>query len=300
LLEIPRLGNQALDVPLMCLRILAAGSLGRQAVAERPTRGEMFPTNLTMNGAQIAVGSGRAEKKSLCSTNFTSTLLTRLTSSGVPLTHLVLPNCAEIEVLTRLPRTLLHLDLRGANLQLPAAAAPGWRPLSGCSQLQTLCLANNNLLCAEALLACVASLSIETLRALDLSGTKADSNICKHLLSFQKLITHLRIAQCTSLEVIGYMQLDSWLVGFPNLEVLDIAGCYIDESIRGANPGLTCDAPALRFLAVGLSVLAGGALEGGALEAIRYAFATCAPNAYVIGGSLDIFNGYKDLPPTLK
>jgi hypothetical protein len=153
LLEIPRLSNQALVGPLSCLRVLAAGSLGRQAVAERPTAGEKIPTNLTILGAQIAVGGVLGEKKQYCSMNFTSALLTRLTSSGAPLTHLALLNCTEIEVLTRLPRTLLHLDLRGANLQVPAAAVPGWRPLSGCSQLHTLCLAHNNLLCAEAVLA---------------------------------------------------------------------------------------------------------------------------------------------------
>jgi hypothetical protein len=158
--------------------------------------------------------------------------------------------------------------------------------------LHTLCLAENDLLCAKAILSCVASLSPETLRVLDLSGTQADSNVCDHLLSSQKKLTHLRMG-CRELGLVDASHLNKWLGGFPNLEVLDIAGCYLHD----CDTGLACSAPNLRFIAVGLSAAIG---QEGELEAIRNAFARCVPHAHVIGGSLDLFNGYKELPPTLR
>jgi hypothetical protein len=309
LLEIPRLSNNALAVPFKHLRVLAAGSLGRQAVAERPSTGEKFPVQLTMLGAQAAVGSGPPQKRLQCAVNFTVTLLTRLTRGmptgngdgsdtciGAPLTHLVLPNCSEIEVLTRLPSTLQHLDIRGANLQVPVAAVPGWKPLSNCRELQVLCLANNSLLCAEALLACIASLAPSSLRVLDVSGTHADTHLCRHLITSQQMITHLRLSGCTSLGMLGIVQVTSWLRGLFRVEILDIAGCYIDEFF-GQDEHTDRDTPSstassLRFLGV-------GQIGGRILETARRAIGRLAPSAQVVGGSLDIFESYKALPPNL-
>jgi hypothetical protein len=63
LLDIPRLSNAALAVPLSSLRILAAGSLGRPETAERVRSGEKFPVSLTIAGAQASVGGGPWRKR---------------------------------------------------------------------------------------------------------------------------------------------------------------------------------------------------------------------------------------------
>jgi hypothetical protein len=52
-------------------------------------------------------------------------------------------------------------------------------------------------------------------------------------------------------------------------------------------------APVLRLLGV-------GQVGGRQLETIRRALVPIAPRAHAVGGSLDIFGGYKVLPPKLQ
>jgi len=357
LMDIPRLSNAALAVPLGSLRVLAAGYLGRPQTADGIRSGEKFPTSLTVAGAQASVGGGPLRKRPQGSVNFTSALLTRLAQglpasapgggerdSGAPLTHLVLPNCSEIEVLTRLPKSLVHLDLRGSNLQVPLAAVPGWRPLLALSQLEVLCLAGNNLLSPEALLACIISLAPSTLRVLDLSETCVNMHVWRHLISSQRMITHLRLAGCTSLGLLTAVELEPLLRQMARLEVLDISACFLDDAgdllPRGAAapaapaapaPGPAADAaqgprqpqgflrtaapvtwgsltaapaaaPAATdagSLAPSLRLLGVGQL-GGSLEVLRRALARIAPGAHAVNGSLDVFGGYRVLPPVLQ
>jgi hypothetical protein len=87
-----------------------------------------------------------------------------------------------------------------------------------------------------------------------------------------------------------------WIAGLPKLEVLDVAGCHIEPFIdplitNPGNPSIAGSVQSLRLFAVG---------QDRALEGIRNAMATCAPDCYVVGGSLDIFDGYNELPPTLR
>jgi len=307
LLEIPRLGNRALEAPLPWLRVLAAGSLGRPAVAEssRP-RGD---TNLASLGGPAAPLKQRQQG----SAQFTSALISRLAQRPPPpavvpgrpelrssaLTHAILPHCAEIEVLPKLPQLLQHLDLRGANLQVPEAAVAKWRPLAGCTHLTTLCLAGNALLSAAALLACVGSLpEIARLQVLDLSGTRADAQAWAALPKIQPALTHLRVAGCVGLQNSGLALL---LAGLLKLQALDVASCGMLEQpfadvLDGAAAAARGAAVAaeLRLLGVGQTDFAASHLE-----ATRRSLAAFAPAARVLQGSLDLLAGYAALPPAL-
>jgi len=349
LLEIPRLGNRALEAPLPDLRVLAAGSLGRPVVAERP-RGQTEVDRGSLTNVSGLLGSKLAppRQRPQGSAQLTSALLNRLSqrppqpaaaapraagtaaasgsastgatagisadgsaSTGAPLTHIIFPNCAELETFPRLPRTLRHLDLRGASLQAPERALVQWQPLAGCPHLVALCLAGNTLLSSSALLTCLGSLPLGArLRVLDLSGTRAEAQLMMWLPRGQPALTHVRLAGCTGL---GNESLAALFAGLHELEVLDVAGCPALEepfaavadaaaAFASAAPvagGPYASAPAaaaasrLRLLGVGQTEFAVR------LETTRGALKAVAPRAHAVPGSLDIFGGYVALPPTL-
>jgi len=209
---------------------------------------------------------------------------------GAPLTHLTLLHCADIEVLAQLPRSLLHLDLRGASLQVPDAALPRWTPLSRCEQLTTLCLAGNKFLSAPALEACINSLPKSKLRVLDLSETHADRHLFETLPSSQQVLTHLSLSMCSALD---NNALAALLVNLPNIEALNIAECHALEQpfsdIEFPNPNLATN---LRLLGVGHTAFAVN------LELTRRALGHVAPNAFATVQNLDIFS-YNVLPPCI-
>eukprot|EP00927_Polykrikos_kofoidii_P056927 TRINITY_DN51021_c0_g1_i1.p1 TRINITY_DN51021_c0_g1~~TRINITY_DN51021_c0_g1_i1.p1 ORF type:complete len:777 (-),score=95.73 TRINITY_DN51021_c0_g1_i1:181-2439(-) len=247
ILEIPKLSDKAFDVPLRSLRIIAAGSIGRQTSADVFT---LQGTRNLQGTSTLASASLSSAARVTSSLQITSALLKRLSSAviaesnspsktqgrstarqqvtprelgGAPLTHLVLPLCAEIRIMPRMPSTLQHLDLRGADLNLPESAISAMKPLGACSSLENLCLARNELLSVDALLALVRTLPDSArLRVLDLSSTTADDGLAKALVSAQPTLTHIRLAGCAGLHNEG---LSTVLSGFLKLEVLDVAGC---------------------------------------------------------------------------
>jgi len=320
ILEIPALGNRALEAPMRALRILAAGSLGRLCVSEGLSRrpSSAVRTSTVTSSLPAAPVGQLAQVNSKGSAQFTTTLLTRLGRpppevgplplrgelGGAPLTHLVLAHCCDIEVLPRLPATLCHLDLRGANLQGPhhlQSNGQTWRPLANCSQLNTLCLAGNGLLSSPVLSAILSSLPMKgQLRTLDISSTQADANLFAALPSLQEALTRLRAASCMRLTDHCFTAV---LLGLRELEVLDVTGC---RGLLGFPTDLALPAPAaavgpepgpmasLRLLGVGQTELAGMHLES-----TRRALAAVAPTAHAVPGNLDVFNSYGALPPVL-
>jgi len=208
--------------------------------------------------------------------------------SGAPLTHAIFAHCAEIEVLTRLPPTLQHLDLRGASLQVPEMAVPRWRPLAG-RHLACLCLEGNAMLSSAALMACIGSLpSPGRLRVLDLSGTRADARVFAWLPGAQPGLTHLRVAGCPGLQNAGLAAL---LKSLPVLEVLDAARCTALERplaavVSAASPVAAADGsgPRLRLLGVGQTDFAGQQLEES-----RRALLAFSRGAHAMQSSLDLF-----------
>lgn len=249
LLEIPRLSDRAFDAPLRSLRVVAAGSLGRKTALDGYN---MSQVTRGLQTDSMPVAAPR-DKRITSSVQITSSLVARMSSAvleapaaepsskpqgrsnarqqptskelgGSPLTHLVLPHCAELRIVPRLPATLLHLDLRGADLQVPEAAVPTWKPLAACGRLECLVVAGNDLLSVDALRAMLGSLPASArLRTLDLSSTNADDGLAALIVSAQPALTHLRFAGCGGLHNQG---LSALLTGLRELEALDVAGCH--------------------------------------------------------------------------
>jgi hypothetical protein len=312
LLEIPRLSNQAFEgVSLRSLKVIAAGSLGRAAVAES-VRGAARDNGLGAAFSTMALAAPQPKtRRAPASFGFTSALLSQLAQGRGPregsaaddaaLTHIVLGHCSELQVLPRLSHRLQHLDLRGANLQIPAAAVEGWRPLVACESLVVLCLAGNALLCSEALLGLLQSLpEAVRLRVLDLAATCAEAPFFNALPQqpAARALTHLRLAHCTGLFNAG---LSDVMHGLTELEVLDVADCpRIEAPLSDLLPTRSHDPQAvpalqqLRLLGVGQTDFAGPHLE-----ASRRALQACVPDARACSGSLDLFCGYEDIPPML-
>ncbi|CAK0896855.1 unnamed protein product, partial [Prorocentrum cordatum] len=323
LLEVPRLSDQALQAPLGELRMLLVGTLGRPQVAVESASEQ---SRKRLIGTVVALGSCAPgpqqprQQRVLGTCDFTSALLARLarppagpaSAAGGPregagaapvggcplLEHVVFAHCAEVRVLPRLSATLRHLDLRGASLQLPAAAAESWRPLAGCRQLAVLNLAHNALLGASAIAACVGSRvrMWPPMSALDLSDTSADSGLLAALPAKQPRLSHLRASGCRGLsdEVLA-----AWLGGLAWLQVLDVSHCdALDEPfalVAAAPAGADAPAPAPRLRLLGV----GGTRLATCIEETRRALGRVAPGAVARTTALDLFDGYRLLPPTL-
>jgi len=307
LLEIPRLSNRALEVRLPQLENIAVGQLTRSVVAGRDRS--------TPNASAIAVGQAApliAQKtKATGSTLFSHALLARLAQplsasdqdglGGAPLTHAVFANCSDILIMPRLPKTLQHLDLRGASLQIPDAAAPTWKPLASCPHLVSLCLEGIATLSSVALQACVCSLpTCAQLNVLDISDTRADDVVFRDFAGRCTSLTHVRAAGCKGMQ---NGTLGNLLGSLRELQVLDVARCNTLEQpfadvpipvVQGAG-GIAVPARAekLRRLGIGQTNFAL------VLESTRRSLAAVAPLAEAINGSLDIFGSYATLPPVL-
>lgn len=296
ILEIPRLSNRALDAPLSTLRIIVAGSLGVRVVAEKGK------ATLLPSGSVSALDAGdlmQAQRGTTSSQLFTSKVLSRFAISP-SLTHAILPNCSEFEILPQLPRTIQHLDLRCANLQIPSAVVDSWKPFAVCEQLTTLILSGNTFLSSAALLASLRSIPSGQMKVLDLSGTRAEPPLFADLPAFQGSLTHLRVAQCMAFGNVCFVDI---LRGLPRLEVLDVSGCRMLERPLSdmvvlaadgvAHAAAGANAPNLRKLGVGQTELATY------LDSTRRSLRLVAPSAEVLNGSLELFDGYKNLPPKL-
>jgi hypothetical protein len=310
ILEIPRLSDKAFEgVPLRSLRILAAGSLGRAPVADNLGGRGSSKGNLGATSSTVALAPPQPKtRRALASFGFTTSLLSQLSKGGnaARLTHAVLGHCCDLKVLPKLSSQLQHLDLRGANLQIPTAAVNGWAPLAACNALQVLCLAGNGLLCCEALLAIVRSLSDSArLCALDLAATCVDAKFVRTVpqLPAMQGLTHLCFAHCPGLVNEG---LGNIMQTLHQLEVLDVADCpYLQAPLadlltsqhettpliarQAAKPMLQC----LRLMAVGQTDFAGVELEA-TRRALR-AVPGCCAKVLAGGISLDLFCGYDDL-----
>jgi len=333
LLGIPQLSSHALAVQLPSLRVLAVGSLGRPAIAEKQhtLRRDLTGTISTLGGGS----TGSKQQAAQSSVKITSALLSRLARpppaaldpaadhasvsaaatspdelGGAPITHAIMLNCAEIEVLPHLPATLRHLDLRGANLQIAEKAVPSWRPLSSCERLEVLVLAGNDLLSGAALHSCIASLPAQApLRVLDMSWTKADTGVISALISSKQLLTHLCMAGCPA---VGDMELALLLQRLQMLEVLDVKRClaitgplseiaerYLlpGRSAAGNAGGVASHqepcCPNLRYLGVSETALSVDT------KCTARALKAFAPKADVVTTIIDFFKGYQSLPPDL-
>lgn len=229
-------------------------------------------------------------------------------SQAPPLTTMVLAHCADIQVLPKLPAELIHLDLRGASLQVPEAALATWKPLSRCIQLKVLNLAGNVLLTSRGISACLASLPSQTqLKVLDISDTRPEAATLAALPAQVPALTHLRLCNCMAVNKAGLGEL---LRGLSKMEVLDIAGTCVDYPLADLVPSPSAlsrltggrGSSTQQVLASNLRLLGVGRTElamGDHLEYTRRALAIMAPLAEAIPGSLDIFKGYNDLPPRL-
>lgn len=298
LLEIPRLTDQVLTgAPLPGLRVLAAGYLGRSGIASPSASApEVAGTVSTASGVVRLAPATKAQYQGFAKFTERIATISEGDARGVarPLTHLVLPNCSTVQAFPAVTASLMHLDLRGAAVQVRDGAVAGWRPLAACSKLETLCLAGCSELSAAALVACLASVPEGArLKVLDLSDTRAEGGVFRAVrtLSCTSELTHLRLA---------YLPVtDTYLLGLlrsrPSLEVLDVCGCSrIEDGFVGLRPvdgeALT---PNLRFLNVG------GTRLGNQIEAVRTAARQHAPRAQVVANSqcaLDLFGGYRSLP----
>eukprot|EP00441_Pelagodinium_beii_P025461 CAMPEP_0197662378 /NCGR_PEP_ID=MMETSP1338-20131121/53121_1 /TAXON_ID=43686 ORGANISM="Pelagodinium beii, Strain RCC1491" /NCGR_SAMPLE_ID=MMETSP1338 /ASSEMBLY_ACC=CAM_ASM_000754 /LENGTH=617 /DNA_ID=CAMNT_0043240205 /DNA_START=13 /DNA_END=1866 /DNA_ORIENTATION=- len=323
LLEIPRLSNKALQAPLSALEALAVGSLGKTVTLRKPTR---HSEKVGLMGARVDVAGGSKaisneyQSRPAHASLFTSSIVAQVMSPGMfeenqrpptssaqapPLSTLVLAHCEDLQVLPKLPAGLVHLDLRGASLQVPAAALATWKPLSKCFQLQVLNLAGNVLLTSRGLSACLASLPSPTqLKALDLSDSRPEAALLAALPVQVSALTHLRLCNCMALKK---AELGELLRGLPNLEVLDAAGTCLEYPLSDLVPttaaaGLADGRSQRQALAPNLRLLGLGRTElcmGEHLEYTRRALALIAPLAEALPGSLDVLDGYSELPPIL-
>eukprot|EP00933_Yihiella_yeosuensis_P084909 TRINITY_DN9964_c2_g1_i1.p1 TRINITY_DN9964_c2_g1~~TRINITY_DN9964_c2_g1_i1.p1 ORF type:complete len:675 (-),score=124.28 TRINITY_DN9964_c2_g1_i1:164-2188(-) len=365
ILEIPRLTNRALQAPLNNLRILAAGTLGKPLSAKQDTARVMEGNVGIVHGG----GGKRAPQMQIAQrpdfvSGFTSSLFSQFRSPELedltstpnpkasaasksaksaatsvvatppPLTHLILAHCAEIEVLSKLPATLQHLDLRGASIQVPEAAVAGWKPFASSVHLEVLNLSGNTLLGSRALLACVASLPSRTqLKVLDISSTRAETHFFDSLPNEAQGLTHFRASNCLSL---GNSSFATILYSLKELEVLDISGCaaldlQLSELVRVLPAAAAAAAAAASRQAQRIQTLSGGGsavpataastasnnasaanvlapklrllgigrtlLASSNLDSTRRALVQLAPSAEAVPTALDVFRGYADLPP---
>jgi hypothetical protein len=314
-----------LEAPLPVLRCLAAGSLGRAVattdVTIRNGRTRMMLGRIYVQGQEVRPDPKHLERAA-CSSLITSSLVTQLMSPELvlvqteasrkqaalvapvdltppPLTHLVLAYCAEFQVLPRLPSTLRHLDLRGANVQVPEAALNRWQPLANCIHLEVLNLAATSLLSSRALLVCIASLPSRTqLKVLDISETQAEASLFEALPSTAQALTHFRSANCSRLVNDSLADI---MFNLKHLEVLDVTGCSalvypFLESVPPYLAGLrqSRKAEKLRLFGVGRTLLAEAHLDS-----TRRCLLEVAPQAEVIPTMMDLFQGYTSFPPRL-
>jgi len=304
ILDIPDLSAAALAVRLRSLHVLAAGSTGR-------ARSVKFSHTLLARMAQQPPAEDVTNAPMTVDLTHGQKVLTNAQLGGSPLTHMVLPWCIGIQILPKLPRTLNHLDLRGVQIELPAAAVPTWRPLACCPLLHTLCMEGITSLSSEALLACISSLPNQTqLRVLDVAGTAAKADFLRKLPQKQTELTHLRVAYLSQL---SNDILTSYFFRLHQLEVLDVSSCTVLEAPMSSitqpivqhNRTLSNNTPTntatptvpksrLRVLALGET-----AFGGIHLEATRRSIATIAPEARVTCSRVDLFDGYLQLPPAL-
>lgn len=317
LLQVPRLSDKALAAPLDSLRILAAGPLSRPLARPATVSASAAARKghiVFIEGGNVAPAPPPMAPAAAGALKFSTALLARLgrpaggESGGTPnLTHAILAQCDDIAALPRLPSTLRHLDLRGAGLVLPEAAAKGWCPLAGCRSLVVLCLSHVQQLGPAALLACVSSVPASArLAVLDLSYTQVDARLLEGLPQAQPRLTHLRLAGCRAL---GNAALTSLWARLSDLEVMDVAACLSLEGRVGdlPRPATPADAGsstagngAVRPLAPKLRLLGVGQTQFALyIDVTRRELRAFAPQAHAVPGSLDIFRDYRRLPPEL-
>lgn len=277
LLNVPRLSNRAVLPPPPGLKVLAIGSFHKYKPSSecKHQQGTLFVGD--------SVATLRPGKTALQS-NVSSSLVKEL--SNVGMTHLILANCEDINVLHRPPQSLQLLDLQGSLLQMPERAAASWRPLSTLPVLRVLVLSGCQLLGPAALKALVASVPAPGLKVLNLSETLAGPDLFNELPALHPRLTHLAAVACQGLRSEG---LSSLLAA---VEVLNITDC------RAADPlVIPLVPPKLRLLGLGRSSLALGSAYD--LNAIRRMLLLWAPAAEVVVYNFDLLNSYSKLPPEL-
>lgn len=327
LLDVPRISNRSLQVPLASLHVLAVGSLARPGQGSGASATGMYRSDSTLSGFGVSGGTisgrpGAPAKVKVSPALFTAQVLMNLghpppsttprgrapepastePTSAPPLTHAVILHCAGVEVFPYVAPTLQHLDLRRASIQMADEALSCWRPLASCPRLHTLCIAGNSLLSAGSINVLIASLPAPQLQVLDVSETLVGKGLLRTLAEKQGTLTHLRVAGCPSMTDETFTAL---FFGLPVLEVFDVAMCRALESFPEALAQPLGAAPApqhgssvsKKFRLLGVGQTAYG--EGSRLMLTRAKLDKLAPGAHAVPGSLDIFGSYATLPPTM-